>query len=231
MKAIILAGGRGTRLSTVISDVPKPMAPINGRPFLEFLISKLVSNGIDKIILSVGYLHQSIINHFEDGRHFGASIEYLVEPEPLGTGGAIREAMKLVNNKEALVMNGDTFVALDIQKFINFHRQTQKIATMALIPIDDASRYGAVKISPDGIVTSFSEKSSHQAGFINAGVYIFNQEIINHFPEGRVSLETDILPILAITGNLAAQPQKVPFIDIGIPSAYHEFCLNHSTYI
>jgi NDP-sugar pyrophosphorylase family protein len=230
MKAIILAGGQGTRLQAVIHDIPKPMAPVNGRPFLEFLISRLVALGFRDIILSVGYLHEKIMDHFGDGRDYKSSITYCVEHEPLGTGGAVREALLMADCEDVLVMNGDTFAAIDLEKLITFHQFHQTIATMAVIPLDDASRYGTVTVSPDGFVMTFSEKISIRSAHINSGVYIFNKNIVDLIPPGRVSLETDILPDLATAGRLAAQIQDVPFIDIGIPSAYQEFCLNSSRY-
>jgi NDP-sugar pyrophosphorylase family protein len=230
MKAIILAGGHGTRLKSVIHDIPKPMAPVDGRPFLEFLISRLVRDGISDIILSVGYLHEKIKAHFGDGCDFNAAITYCIEPEPLGTGGAVREALLLADSDDVLVLNGDTLVAVDIKRLASLHTSLQPTATMAVIPLDDASRYGSVTISPTGIVTAFAEKKGASPALINSGIYIFNRKIITSIPPGKVSLETEVLPLLAGTGHLAAQIQDVPFIDIGIPAAYQEFCLNSSKY-
>lgn len=230
MKAVILAGGQGTRLKSVIHDTPKPMAPVQGRPFLEFLVSWLVSLGIHDIILSVGYLYEKITNHFGDGRNFQASITYCVEHEPLGTGGAVREALLMADSDDVLVMNGDTFVAADIGALIAFHKFHQTIATMAVIPLADASRYGSVNVSSAGLVTAFSEKENSSSGLINSGIYIFNNKVRDLIPPGRASLEADVLPTLATAGRLAALIQDVPFIDIGVPSAYREFCLNSSRY-
>ena len=230
MKAIILAGGRGTRLQSVIHDIPKPMAPVNGRPFLEFLVSRLVALGCNDIILSVGYLHEKIMAHFGDGRDFNSSIKYCVEHEPLGTGGAVREALLMAGRDDVLVMNGDTFAAVDIRKLASFHEFLKVIATVAVIPLDDASRYGAVDVSPIGFVTAFAEKKTACSALINSGIYVINRKILDSIPAGRVSLETEVLPALAATGQLGAQIQDVPFIDIGIPSAYQEFCLNSSKY-
>ncbi len=231
MKAVILAGGQGTRLQSVISDIPKPMAPVNGRPFLVFLVTRLVALGFNDIILSVGYLHEQIMDHFGDGREFQASISYCIEHEPLGTGGAVREALLLANTEDLLVMNGDTYVAADLERLVSFHESLQGFATMAVVPIEDASRYGAVNVSPSGLVTEFAEKKSAGSALINSGVYVFSRKVLESIPPGRVSLEADVLPILASAGHLAAQIQDVPFIDIGVPSAYREFCLNSSRYM
>jgi NDP-sugar pyrophosphorylase family protein len=230
MNAIILAGGQGARLKSVIHDIPKPMAPVNGRPFLEFLVSRLVSCGIQDIIMSVGYLHEKIIDHFGDGRKFCSSITYCVEHEPLGTGGAVRETFLMASCEDALVLNGDSFVAADLGKLISFHASLQSIASMLVIPLDDTSRYGTVNVSPDGLVTVFAEKKTSGLALINAGIYVFNRKIIDLIPPGQTSLETDILPGMATAGHLAAQIQEVPFIDIGVPTAYMDFCLNSARY-
>ena len=230
MKAVVLAGGQGSRLKAVVRDTPKPMAPVNGRPFLEFLVSRLVAQGIHDIILSVGYLHEKIMDHFGNGRNFESSITYCVEHEPLGTGGAVRESLLMADCEDLLVLNGDTFVAVDINNLAAFHMSSHTVATMAVIPLEDASRYGTVTVSPAGIVTAFAEKKAAGAALINSGVYVFNRKIIDVIPPGRVSLETDVLPPLAMSGLLAAQIQDVPFIDIGVPAAYQEFCLNSSRY-
>jgi D-glycero-alpha-D-manno-heptose 1-phosphate guanylyltransferase len=206
------------------------MAPVNGRPFLEFLVSRLVSRGINEIILSVGYLHDKIMDYFGDGSRFRSSITYCMEPEPLGTGGAVREALLMANCEDVLVMNGDTFAAVDLRKLVSFHKSLQAIATMAVIPLDDASRYGSVIVTPTGLVTAFAEKKTAGSALINSGVYVIRRTILDSIPQGRVSLEAEVLPVLAEAGQLGAQTQEVPFIDIGIPSAYQEFCLNSSTY-
>jgi D-glycero-alpha-D-manno-heptose 1-phosphate guanylyltransferase len=230
MKAVILAGGQGTRLKSVIHDIPKPMAPVHGRPFLEYLLSNLVSNGIRDIILSVGYLHEKIVDHFGNGRHFQCQISYCIEQEPLGTGGAVRKALLMADCENILVMNGDTFVDIDCKDLSAFHKTLQTVATMAVVSGEDASRYGTVKVSPDGHVTAFSEKEATTPALINAGVYVFNKEILTLIPPGTVSLESDILPVMAVAGNLGAQIQEVPFIDIGLPSAYKMFCENFTKY-
>lgn len=226
MKAIILAGGFGTRLRAAVKDVPKPMAPVNGRPFLELLVSRLVSEGISEIILSVGYLHEIIVKHFGDGRRFNASIIYCVEREPVGTGGGVRESLKLAGAGDTLVINGDTYAAVDVKSLLAFHRRIQAAASMIAIPMDDAQRYGSVTVSVDGMVTAFAEKGTAGPALINAGFYVVNNSIADVIPSGFVSLERDVLPVLAGNGRLAAQMQKVSFIDIGVPEDYLEFCRN-----
>lgn len=230
MKAIILAGGSGTRLQSIIRDVPKPMAPIDGRPFLEFLIKRLVNSGTTEIILSIGYLHDKIIDHFGDGSLFGASISYCIESEPLGTGGAIRESMKMLDAETALIMNGDTFTSVDTDSLASFHSNMKAMVSMVVVPISDASRYGTVLVTPEGRVKLFTEKQAAGYNLINSGTYICNRSLLDLFSTGNVSFENDILPIIINKGLLAAQIQDVPFIDIGIPEDYQKFCLNYSIY-
>ena len=231
MKAIILAGGFGSRLQCEVKDLPKPMAPINGRPFLEFLISRLSACRVSEIILSVGYLHEKIVKHFGDGRGFNASIAYCVEHEPLGTGGGVRETLKLAGAGDSLIVNGDTYAMVDIENFVDFHRRHQVSASMVVIPVPNAERYGSVTVSDDGMVASFMEKGAAGPALINSGIYLANHSILDAIPLGHVSLELDVLPLLARQGRLAAQIQEVQFIDIGIPEDYREFCRNTARYV
>lgn len=230
MKAIILAGGFGTRLKDVVPDVPKPMAPVRGAPFLKLLIDRLVLSGVNELILSTGYLHETIYEYFGNGSEYNASIDYCVEQEPLGTGGAVLKALGMVGNEDVLIVNGDTYAGVSIDKLITFHNQQKTVITMAVIPMKDASRYGCVQLSHDGKVVSFLEKSTVKNGLINSGVYIANSGLQGMFPQGKLSLELDVLPALAHKGLLAALVQHVPFIDIGMPEDYLEFCRNTSNY-
>lgn len=230
MKAVILAGGRGTRLKSIIHDVPKPMAPVNGRPFLEFLISRLAGEGVCDIILSVGYLYEKIVEHFGDGGKFNVSITYCVEHEPLGTGGGVREALLMADSDDVIVMNGDTFSAVDMKTLVQFHKRMGVVATMVAIPVADATRYGAVNISSQGLVTEFSEKMTTCSALINSGCYVFNSKVLTTIPQGNVSLEHEVLPVLVRNGWLAAHVQDTPFIDIGVPEQYLEFCRNTAFY-
>jgi len=230
MKAIILAGGSGMRLQSVVKDVPKPMAPVDGRPFLEFLITRLVNSGIIEIVLSVGYMHEKIVSHFGDGSQLGASISYCVESEPVGTGGAIRESLRMLDAGEAFVLNGDTFSAVDTDSLALFHTSSKAMVSMAVVPAADASRYGTVQVSHEGRVTSFLEKQAGGSNLVNTGTYICNRSILDLIPSGKVSFEHDVLPVILSQGMLAAQVQDVQFIDIGIPEDYRRFCLDHSVY-
>jgi D-glycero-alpha-D-manno-heptose 1-phosphate guanylyltransferase len=219
MKAIILAGGEGTRLKEVISDIPKPMAPIAGKPFLEYLVMQLRHGDIRDIILSTGYRKEVVKNYFGTGEKWGARISYSEEDVPLGTGGAVKKALDLLEIGPTIVLNGDSFLEADIMKLIVFHKTKNACATICLAFMEDTSRYGRVEIDSEGGVLCFAEKAAGSPGFINGGIYIFNKEILTSIPEGKVSLETEVLPQLVGRG-LYGMETKGFFRDIGIPEDY-----------
>jgi len=222
MKAIILAGGFGTRLKSVISNMPKPMAPVKDKPFLEYLIYQLKHWGYRDIVLSVGYLKDKIISYFGDGKPWGVSIEYLTEDLPLGTGGAIREAMSKYEDKTYLVLNGDSFYNVNFKSFCHFHRVKSGQASMAIASVEDASRYGNVVMNELGEVISFGEKQNQANGNINAGIYILNRSVLASIPPGTISFEKEILPELIHKGLFGSMQQGF-FIDIGVPEDYKKF--------
>jgi D-glycero-alpha-D-manno-heptose 1-phosphate guanylyltransferase len=219
MEAIILAGGKGTRLKDVIRDIPKPMAPIHGKPFLEYLVMQLTRWNIRDIVLSVGYKYEIIQNYFQDGKRWHAHIRYSVENSPLGTGGAIRESARLINGDDFLVMNGDSYFDLDFETFHSFHLSKESSLSLALAAMDDTGRYGRVVVNNFGKVLGFKEKCSGGCGLINSGVYLFNHNALPIFPPGNISLEQHILPQIVDKGLYAVQ-HNVFFIDIGIPEDY-----------
>ena len=222
-EAIVLAGGFGTRLKTVLQDVPKPMAPINGRPFLEYQINYLKQQGIKRVILSVGYLSEQIQNHF--GNQFnGVEIDYAIEKTPLGTGGGIMHAFKKVKTLEALVVNGDTLFEIDIKDFYQKHQANKALFSLALRKLDDISRYGSVVIDNQQIIQEFAEKGSHKgAGLINGGVYIihgyFFEEI---YLPSKFSMEKDVFEYYYEKFNFYGFPFSNYFLDIGIPEDYQK---------
>ncbi len=224
MKAIILAGGEGKRLRSVINDVPKPMAPINGKPFLEYLILQLRKQNIKDIIFSIGYKGSIIKSYFQDGGNWDINIEYSEEDKPLGTGGALRKAGELIDDEQFIVMNGDSFFDIEFKQLISFHKEKQAVATISLAYAETIERYGHVEIGNDGEITKFVEKgNSVSSGYINGGIYILNSELINKIPLGQVSLETEVLPNL-INRGLFGMKFKSFFIDIGKPEEYQRIC-------
>jgi len=219
MKAVILAGGKGTRLRQVVKDLPKPMAMISGRPFLEYLILQLAKVGITDIILSLGYKKEAVKSYFGSGKPWKVNIGYCEERTPLGTGGALKKAAGLINSREFLVMNGDSCLDLNFNRLISFHHRHKAICSIVLATVADTSRYARVKVNKANEVSSFREKKSGGSGLINGGVYVFDRGIVDYIPGGRVSLEYQVLPRL-IGRGLRAMVVKGFFIDIGVPEAF-----------
>ncbi|EOV7148518.1 D-glycero-D-manno-heptose 1-phosphate guanosyltransferase [Campylobacter coli] len=218
MQAIVLAGGLGTRLRSVVQDLPKPMAPINGKPFLAFVLEYLKKQGITEIILSVSYKYELIQEYFKDEFH-GMKIHYNIEKELLGTGGAIKDALKFVKN-EVYVLNGDTFFDIDLKKPV---LNSSKIC-IALKQMQNFDRYGTVNVDEQGIVTSFEEKVFKKQGLINGGVYLLKKDIFNNFSLERKFSFEEFLQENYKTLKIQTQIFDDYFIDIGIPEDYQIFC-------
>jgi len=222
-KAIILAGGKGTRLRSAVPNLPKPMAPINNVPFLEYLISYWIGQGIKEFFLSVGYKKDIIISHF--GREYkGSQISYVLEDEALGTGGAFILSSK--NIKETfLLLNGDTFVEIDLQKLANHHKKNNSIWTIAVVKKDDIKRYLGIKTSDSGEILELASKSAKGENFVNAGAYLINGEIRTLFRDmiGKAcSLENDLLPLIHSSDcRVYSFEVNGKFIDIGLPEDYY----------
>jgi D-glycero-alpha-D-manno-heptose 1-phosphate guanylyltransferase len=218
MEAIILAGGLGTRLREVVPDLPKPMAPIKGRPFLEILLTSLAKKRFSRIILSVGYLHEKIIDYF--GYEFeGLELVYAIEELPLGTGGAVRAACVRCQADHVFVFNGDTFLDLEAM-VVEEHWQAchRPIIVGRMVP--DTSRYGRLLIE-NNQVAGFTEKGVTGKGIINAGCYIFGKDQLNQFPSGSTfSLEKDFLEKNYRTTPFDVFITEGMFIDIGVPEDY-----------
>lgn len=222
MEAIILVGGLGTRLQSVIKDVPKPMADINGKPFLEYILKFLHKYGYKKIVLSVGYKKESIIEYFGNS-YLSMQITYCLEDSPLGTGGAIKKALTYTSSENVLVLNGDTFFNCDLTKMMNAHIKADTCITMALKPMQKFDRYGSVLVDSDSIIM-FEEKGYKEIGLINAGIYILSRSIIKSFKENLdiFSFEKDFLEKYIADLKPNAYIEDRYFIDIGIPNDYEK---------
>jgi D-glycero-alpha-D-manno-heptose 1-phosphate guanylyltransferase len=218
MEAILLAGGRGTRLQQVLPNVVKPMAPVGGRPFLELLLLRLRANGFTRVILSLGYRADSIRDHF--GNNFaGMEIVYVVEETPLGTGGGIRLAMAKCEADHAFVFNGDTYLELNIAALEARWQRTRSIFIVAR-EVPDTARYGRLVVSGDR-VTGFLEKGRSGPGLINAGCYVLPKGELDIFAEGiPFSFETDFLVAEVGSRKMEYFVSNGYFIDIGIPDDY-----------
>ncbi len=219
-EAIILAGGMGTRLKNVVKDIPKPMAPVNGKPFLYHLLKYLRGQGINHFVLSVGYQHEVIKAHFEDDFE-GAKISYAVEKEPLGTGGGIRMAAECIGGKHFWVINGDTYLDVNLSDF--YGEINSKKISLALKEMKAFDRYGTVETDDDKII-KFQEKKYTDVGLINAGVYCIEKDYIkNLFDAGeKFSFEKDVLEKNVDNTDMGYHVTKGDFIDIGIPEDYFD---------
>lgn len=221
MQAIILAGGFGTRLQSVVKNCPKPMAPIHNKPFLAYLIDYLKSQGITEVVLSVHYLREQIEDFFKDN-YQGIKIRYAVEEQPLGTGGAIVHALKKIDSTQPVfILNGDTLLKLNYKTMYEKHFQNNTYLTIALRKIENCNRYGVVSVSETEI-TAFDKLGGEHPGLINAGVYLIDSSIFQKFPVSAsvFSFEKDFLP--SCVRHLKAHAFVVEdyFIDIGVPEDY-----------
>ncbi len=222
MKALILAGGFGKRLRIAISDVPKPMAPIAGKPFLEHQIRHLKEQGVEDIILCIHYMADKIKSYFGDGKKIGVNITYSEEENPLGTGGAIKLAQKYIGDT-FIVLNGDTYSKIDIKDLMEFHRSRNSKFTMCLTTSKNALASGNVIVEGDRI-KNFVEKQDIGTDLINSGVYVLEPEIFDYIEMGKnVSLEREVFPKLAENKLLYGYKYNGYFIDIGLPETYSQF--------
>lgn len=224
MQAIILAGGLGTRLRSVVSDRPKPMALVEGKPFLEYVLQGLKKSGIDDIIFAVGYKGGMVEEYFGDGTQFGIRARYAYEEELLGTAGAIKNAGKYVTDEQFFVLNGDTFYQMDFGDLSRIQQEKNLEMALVLRGVPDISRYGAARLT-DGLLTAFNEKNGNTgAGTINGGVYLMKRALLDEIPEGKVSLENECIPRWMQEGRrLGGIVNDGYFIDIGVPEDYFRF--------
>ena len=219
--AIILAGGQGTRLRTVVSDLPKPLAPIDGKPFLDILLTQLSDfERVRRVVLAVGYKADLIEARYRNSGDFGFRIEFSVERTPLGTGGALLQALPLTKSADVLVLNGDSYVDFDLSALAEAHARRNAAVTMVVVEVEDTSRFGSVQLdTSDDRVLGFAEKSGSQGrGVINAGCYLLARSAFAHLPAAPTSFEREILP--AQLKSTYAHVVNGKFIDIGVPESY-----------
>lgn len=221
LPAVLLVGGFGTRLQSVVQGMPKPLAPVGKKSFLHLLVRQLQSQGIRDLVMCTGYLSDQIEKELGDGRDWGVAIRYSKESQPLGTGGAVKLAERyLPVGSDFLVMNGDSFLELDFGEFIRFHRKHPGVISMAVRGVSDAARYGTVQLDSLDRVVDFHEKTGdHVPGIVNGGIYLFDRAVLKHIPDGPASLEKDVFPHL-LTDGIYAFEQHGLFIDIGTPEDY-----------
>lgn len=222
-EAIILAGGLGTRLRSVVSDVPKCMAPVNGIPFIHFIVLYLKNEGIERFIFSLGYKHE-IITEYLDKTFPSLHKEYSIETEPLGTGGAIKKACSMVKGKSAVILNGDTMFNVNIAILAETHNKTKAACTIALKEMKQFSRYGSVETDKDNRIIAFREKQYCEKGLINGGIYVIDVSgfLSKQLPE-VFSFEKDYLERFLLSDKIIGEQMDYYFIDIGIPEDYEKF--------
>ncbi|NOZ52372.1 MAG: NTP transferase domain-containing protein [Gammaproteobacteria bacterium] len=248
MEAIILAGGLGTRLRMVVRDVPKPMAPVCGRPFLAYQLDYLQHQGIERVVLALAYQWEIIRDHFGD-IYNGLNLAYSVEQEPLGTGGGLLLAFKKLNmggcwcvsnpgtnsstNNESnqnplLVLNGDTWFPVPLAKLLSFHNAKRSAVTVGVSQQQDSQRYAAIALSPQGKINSFyvEVKNEHNHKiYINGGVYLFSHHLLTEWQNKtseKLSLEHNMFEKIVAENNCYGFVSAAPFLDIGVPEAYYK---------
>lgn len=219
--AMILAGGLGTRLRSVVSDVPKPMADVAGKPWLTYLIAYLKTFGIDHVVLCVGHLAHVVEDYFGDGSSLGVRIDYSYEDKPLGTAGAFAAARQLVGDDVFLGLNGDSFCPVDLHALMVQHVALQTVATLTVTRVDDVQRFGSVVLNEKSRITCFTEKGQASGmGLVNAGIYVLTHEALADVPVGEMcSIEKQVFPSL-ISRGLGGYVTQMNLIDIGTPESY-----------
>lgn len=222
--AVILAGGLGTRLRSAVPDLPKPMAPICGRPFLEYQLDYWIGQGVGRFVLSVGYRHEAITRHF-GGRYKGAAIEYAVEERPLGTGGGFLLAAERLGRREPfLLLNGDTYFRVDWQTLNAYALKHDADWCLSLFRTSEKGRYMGIEISPEGRVTSLKSGVEQGGRLANGGVYWVHPRVLSGAWKagGKLSLEDDLFPGAFAAGErLFGIEFAGTFLDIGVPDDYH----------
>lgn len=221
--AVILAGGKGTRLQSAVADRPKVLAKVYGRPFISYLLDQLIEAGLTSVVLSTGYMNEMVAEELGDS-YKGLKLTYSVEDTPLGTGGGLRRALDFLDDELILVLNGDSYAGLDLGAFLKWFSLRDRDAAIALASVGDVSRYGSVEIGTDGAISVFKEKEAGKAaaGLINAGVYLVKRSLVAEIKaDAAYSLERELFVSLVNEGGrLWGFPFEGVFIDIGTPESY-----------
>lgn len=226
MQAVILCGGLGTRLRAVINEVPKPMAPIHGKPFMQILVDNLVDAGVNKIVFAVGYKKEIIKDFFGDN-YKNVTMIYSEEDHPLLTGGAMKQALQYIDEDDALILNGDCYLDLDYKKIFQQHKNSNAMETMAVKPMYNFDRYGNVIMNDDGQIIEFREKEPTPFGHANVGTYVVKKDIFykyQHILGNEFSHEVDYVTKHLNDEKFCGYIHDGYFIDIGIPEDYFSFC-------
>lgn len=220
MQAVIMAGGYGTRLKPLTDNIPKPMVPIINKPLIRYIIEHLKSHGINNIILTLGYLPKCIIEYLGDGRELGVNLRYMIEREPLGTAGGVKNVEKYIEDK-FLVISGDAFTNIDISSMLDFHEKNKKSITIAVKEVDDPRSFGVVKVDRNNTITSFIEKPLViEDKLVNTGIYILEKNVLDRVPKNqKYDFGRDLFPTML--GEMSAYKMDNYWSDIGTLSSYY----------
>lgn len=221
MEAIILAGGFGTRLAHIIPGVPKPMAPVCDKPFLEYLLDDLNQKGVTRVALAVGYLAEQVQNYF-GAKYKKIQLIYSYEDQPLFTGGAIKKALSVCRDENVFIFNGDTYFDVDLDKMMEYHLQNNAELTVATKAMNEFDRYGTVEKNQNGKIIKFVEKKFNIEGDINGGVYLLKAQALDRIHQEKFSFETEYMEKFVDSGRFYAFASTGYFIDIGIPQDYEK---------
>ena len=217
---IILCGGLGKRLQGVVSDVPKVMAQVNGRPFLDYLVEYLKSQRFERIVLCTGYKADLVEKYYRE-HDFGVTIDFSTENKPLGTGGAVRNAQAIISSDPFFVLNGDSFCSADFQAFFDFHKNKKSLASLLVSRVQKGKDFGCLRLDEECQIVDFQEKNEGSGErLVNAGIYCFNQEVFSCMPDKKTfSLENDLFPSL-LGNRFYGHRVDREFMDIGTPQRY-----------
>ncbi len=224
LQALILVGGEGTRLRPLTSDLPKPVVPLAGQPFMYYMVQWLRSHGVDDVVLSCGFLADGVREVLGDGSQLGIRLRYVEEPQPLGTGGALKYAEDLLDER-FLMLNGDVLTDVDLTAQIAAHERTGARGTLALMAVEDPSAYGLVRLREDGSISEFLEKPGPEqfldTNLVNAGIYILQRDVLGDMAAAgtNISIERDVFPML-VDGGLYGYEVDGYWLDIGTPDRY-----------
>jgi len=220
VQAVILAGGLGTRVRNITEDkIPKVMLPINGKPFLLYILDYLKTQNIKSIVLCVGFKKETIKDYLKDGRKYDLNLVYSEEENPLGTAGALKNAEQFISSNSFLLLNGDTLFKINLDELLQFHNSKKAKITIALKYLENTDRYGRVELNSDNVITKFIEKGIRKQGIVNGGLYVIEKDALSLIKKFPSSFEKDILPML-INKGLYGKIFTEYFIDIGIPEDY-----------
>lgn len=219
MRAIIMAGGVGTRLKPLTNEIPKPMIPIIDKPVMEYILKLLKKHNITDIAVTVGYKAEKIMEYFGNGNRFGVDINYFVEKEPLGTAGSVRGALNFIQD-EVVIISGDAYTNINLDELIHAHREKNARVTIAVTRVNNAMGYGLVKVDEKGQIVKFIEKPTTPiAGLVNTGIYVINRELVKNFREGFLDFGMDVFPNLK--SGLYAHTTNCYWSDIGTLGSYY----------